>query len=164
MSAVHLAMGTIRFDPMSERIGPSPDELISHYGVAGGDVQGSALAALTVQSGSEWTFLRGDGIAAVEARHTLRTPSNGLIFAKLTGIYDLGDCAYEDVLMGERLGGVGRAELSLEYQTAEPDYRWLNRLHCIAIGKRDFTRSRLTVDIYRFDGTAALAHRIRGSL
>src|SRR5271168_5332014 len=93
MSAVHLAMGTIRFEPTLERIGPSPDALLSHYAVAGGDVQGPALEALTVQSGSEWTSLRGDGIASVEARHTLRTASNGLIFARFAGIYDLGDRA-----------------------------------------------------------------------
>src|ERR1700693_2709720 len=76
MSAVHLAMGTIRFDSALERIGPSPDALISHYAVAGGDIQGPRLAALTIQSGSEWTTLGGDGIASVEARHTLRTASN----------------------------------------------------------------------------------------
>lgn len=163
MSAVHLAMGTIRFDSALERIGPSPDALISHYEVAGGDVRGPRLAALTVQSGSEWTTLGGDGIASVEARHTLRTAENRLIFVSLSGIYDLGDFAYEDVLMGERLHGVGRAELSLRYQTAEPEYRWLNRLQCIAIGKRDFERCRLTIDIYRFDEAAALAHPIRGS-
>jgi hypothetical protein len=163
MSAVHLAMGTIRFDPELERIGPSPDALVSHYAVAGGDVQGPLLAALTVQSGSEWTCLRGDGIASVEARHTLRTASDALIFASLTGIYDLGERAYEDVLMGERLGGFARAELSLRYQTDQPDYRWLNRLQCIAIGKRDFTHSRLTIDIYRFNESAALVHRIRGT-
>lgn len=160
MSAVHLAMGTIRFDATLERIGPSPDALLSHYAVAGGDVQGPGLEALTVQSGSEWTSLRGDGIALVDARHTLRTASNGLIFASLTGIYDLGDRAYEDVLMGARLHGFGRAELSLRYQTAEPEYRWLNRIQCIAIGKRDFKRSRLTIDIYRFDENVALAHPV----
>lgn len=163
LSAVHIAMGTIRFDPTLERIGPSPDALISHYAVVGGDVCGPALEPLTVLSGSEWTFLGGDGIASVEARHTLRTASNGLIFASLTGIYDLGERAYEDVLMGESLHGFGRAELSLRYQTAEPEYRWLNRLQCIAIGKRDFKRCRLTIDIYRFDETDALTHPIRGT-
>jgi hypothetical protein len=61
MSAVHLAMGTIRFDPALERTGPSPDALVSRYAVAGGDVQEPLLAALTVRSGSEWTCLRGDG-------------------------------------------------------------------------------------------------------
>jgi hypothetical protein len=160
MSAVHFAMGTIRFDPTLERIGPSPDALLSHYAIVGGDVRGPGLAALTVQSGSEWTSLGGDGIASVDARHTLRTASNGLIFASLTGIYDLGDRAYEDVLMGERLHGFRRAELSLRYQTDEPEYRWLNRLQCIAIGKRDFKRSRLTIDIYHFDENVALAHPI----
>jgi hypothetical protein len=163
MSAVHLAMGTIRFDPALERIGPSPDALISHYAVAGGEIQGPQLAVLTVQSGSEWTTLGGDGIASVEARHTLRTVSKGLIFVNLSGIYDLGDRAYEDVLLGGRLHRFGRAELSLRYQTAEPEYRWLNRLQCIAIGKRDFRRSRLTIDIYRFDEDVAVAHLIRGT-
>jgi len=150
-----LASGTFWFAPSPERIGPAPDALAAHHLLSSGLLAGPLIPMLTVQSGGEWFTLRGDGVAAVEGRHTLRTAAQEHVFARVSGIYDLGEDGFERGLHADGLHGTARAELAVRYHTASPRYCWLNRLQCLVLGERDFSNSSLTVGIYAFGEFAA---------
>lgn len=155
MNGQLLASGTFWFAQYPERIGPAPDALAAHHLLSSGLLAGPLIPKLTVQSGDEWLTLRGDGIATVEGRHTLRTAAQEFVFARITGLYDLGEDGFENGLLAEGLQGTARAELVVRYHTASPRYCWLNRLQCLVLGERDFSNSSLTASIYGFGEFAA---------
>jgi hypothetical protein len=155
MNGLLLASGTLWFERSPERVGPAPDALASHHLLASGILAGSMIPMLVAQSGGEWLTLRGDGIAIVEGRHALRLAAQEFVFARVSGLYDLGEEGFERGLHGDGLQGTARAELSVRFHTASPSYCWLNRLQCLVLGERDFTNCSLTVDIYGFGQYAA---------
>lgn len=154
MNGLLLASGTFWFEQSPERIGPAPDALVAHHVLSSGILAGSLIPMLVVQSGGEWLTLRGDGVAIVEGRHALRL-AHEFVFARITGLYDLGEDGFERGLVGEGLQGAARAELAVRFHTASPSYCWLNRLQCLVLGERDFTNCSLTVDVYGFGQYAA---------
>lgn len=150
-----LASGTFWFARSWERIGPAPDALVAHHVLSSGILAGPLVPMLVVQSGGEWLTLRGDGVANVEGRHTLRIAAQEFVFARVSGLYDLGDDGFENGLLDDGLQGTARAELAVRFHTASPGYSWLNRLQCLLLGERNFSNSSLTADIYGFGQYAA---------
>ena len=155
MNGQLLASGTFWFAQSPERIGPAPDALAAHHVLSSGLLAGPLIPMLTVQSGGEWFTLRGDGVATVEGRHTLRTAAQEFVFARISGLYDLGEDGFERGLHCGGLQGTARAELAVRYHTASSRYCWLNRLQCLVLGERDFSNSSLMASIYGFGEYAA---------
>jgi hypothetical protein len=50
--------------------------------ITGGDFSGPQLRAKVLPGGADWQVLRGDGVAELEARYTLRTDDGALIFVR----------------------------------------------------------------------------------
>ncbi len=50
--------------------------------ITGGDFSGPQLRASVLPGGADWQVLRGDGVAELEARYTLRTDDGALIFVR----------------------------------------------------------------------------------
>jgi len=131
------------------RIGPAPDAIVLLYTVASGTFEGPQLHLTAVpHTGEEWNRMRGDGVISLESRHLLSTAAGDLIFATLSGIYDVGDDGYADALE-DALMSNARAELTIRFYTAAEDYRWLNRAQFIGLGRRDFAARTLTLRIFR---------------
>lgn len=143
-----LARAIFSFSPSSERLGPAPDAIVFHHVFARGVLKGPYARLRAVRGGSEWGTLRGDGVLTVESQHVLMTERREFVFATLSGMYDLGDDGFEDGLRAGGLSGRARAEVAIRYCASGAEYRWLNRLVCIGLGERDFTRSTLSLDIY----------------
>ncbi len=50
--------------------------------IIGGDFAGPALRGQVLPGGADWQILRGDGVAELEARYTLRTDDGALIYVR----------------------------------------------------------------------------------
>jgi hypothetical protein len=50
--------------------------------ITGGDFSGPQLRGKVLPGGADWQILRGDGVAELEARYTLRTDDGGLIYVR----------------------------------------------------------------------------------
>jgi hypothetical protein len=155
MKGLLLGQGAFRFDPTGERIGPAPDAMMLHHVFSGGALEGPFLHLRVLPGGGEWASVRGDGVATVESRHSLQTSRDEYVFARFSGVYDFGNDGYENVLFDRPLQGLARVEVAIRYHAAASEYRWLNRLLCIGLGERDFTRSLLAVRVYGFGEYAA---------
>jgi hypothetical protein len=58
-----------------------------------------------------------------------------LIYAPYQGILDHGEDGYRQALSGTLLPNGTSFQVAPRFQTAHPDYAWLNRLQCIGIGQ-----------------------------
>ncbi len=143
-----LAEAVLAFQPEHYRIGPAPDEVILHYTVASGTYHGPGFSLVAVPNcGVEWDTMRGDGVMAFELKQVLRAPSGDFVCANLSGLYDLGDDGYVDVLNGFLSTKVA-AKLAIRFQTGAREYRWLNRRLFVAQGQRHFASHSFTFTIF----------------
>jgi len=50
--------------------------------ITGGDFAGPGLRGTVLAGGADWQIIRGDGVAELEARYTLRTEDGALIYVR----------------------------------------------------------------------------------
>ena len=50
--------------------------------ITGGEFSGPRLRGVVLSGGADWQVLRGDGVAELEARYTLRTDDGALIYVR----------------------------------------------------------------------------------
>lgn len=116
--------------------------------VTGGQFQGARLKG-TVHAGpgGDWMILRNDGVLNLDVRLTLETDDHQLIFM-----------SYQGVRHGpkEVMDRLGRGEpvdpkeyyfrMVPSFETSSEKYAWLNKIVCVATGRRD--ASGPTYDVY----------------
>ncbi len=103
----------------------------------GGEVRGPALTG-TCGVGGDWFTLRRDGVGVVDSRVTLHSNDGAVVYSHYTGVTDFGEDAFERVERGE-LPEPGAIHIAARFQTSAPEYRWLNRIQAVAIGRNDPT-------------------------
>jgi hypothetical protein len=54
--------------------------------ITGGDFSGPGMRGAVLPGGADWQVLRGDGVAELEARYTLRTEDDALIYVRNHGL------------------------------------------------------------------------------
>ena len=54
--------------------------------ITGGDFSGPRVRGEVLPGGADWQVLRGDGVAELEARYTLRTDDGALIYVRNHGL------------------------------------------------------------------------------
>ena len=54
--------------------------------ITGGDFSGPRMRGEVLPGGADWQVLRGDGVAELEARYTLRTDDGALIYVRNHGL------------------------------------------------------------------------------
>jgi hypothetical protein len=77
----------------------------------------------------------------LDVRNTLEVRERAIVDARLTGGRDLGADGEERFLRGE-LPPTVALRVSARFLTAHPDFAWLNRLHCLAVGSSSIPRTR----------------------
>ncbi len=117
-----------------EVIGPTPDGIRVNLYTAGGTVEGPALSGRALGVGGDWLTLRPDGVGLIDSRVTMQAEDEALIYMHYTGIVDFGPDAYEQFLAGN-LPTPGPLRIAPRFQTAAPDYLWLNRIQALGIGE-----------------------------
>jgi hypothetical protein len=131
-----------------EVIGPVPDGLRVNVQVTGGEVTGPKVAGKLRALSGDWVTVRMDGIAILDVRTTIETDDGALIYVAYSGTSDRGEDGYERSLQGGPPASGSPLYISPRFQTSHPDYVWLNRLHCLGIGRVFPERAEVTYDIY----------------
>ena len=130
-----------------EIIGPTPEGLRAIFYITGGEVSGPRLRGRVRPVGADWLILRPDGVGRVDVRTTLETHDGALLYAAYTGLVDLGPDGYERFTTGNP-PPTFPIRTAPCFQTAHPDYAWVNRLQFLNIGEVDLGASRVSYDVY----------------
>jgi hypothetical protein len=112
-----------------------------------GSFSGPKLKGEVLPGGGDWVLARRDGVAQLDIRITLHTDDNELIYVSCSGILDMAPVLRERILMGE---SVDPSEYyfrtALLFEAAAENYRWLNRLVAVGVGKR--TATGMVTDVF----------------
>ena len=143
----HLFSYTATLQSPVEAIGPVPEGIRVNFYITGGIIHGDRLNGRIRPVGVDSFLVRRDGIGMLDVRTTFETADGALIDVAYRGIGDLGNDGYEKFLRGEL-----PKKLSLRtgpsMRTAHPDYQWVHRLHCMAVGEVDLERFEVSYDVY----------------
>jgi hypothetical protein len=136
---------TVKLIDPPEYIGPGPDGLRINYFIESGVIRGPRINAKV--TGGDWMSLRPDGIGQAESRITYETPDNARIMSRYTGLFDLGPDGYERAARNE-FDPTPPLVMTPTFTTAHPDWLWLNRLQCLAVGRAKMDDLTVYLDIY----------------
>jgi hypothetical protein len=157
---------TVELDKPPESFGPGPDGLRITYYIRSGEIRGPKLNGRI--RGGDWMVFRPDGVGVAESRITYEMDDGARLLSRYYGILDLGP-DYQRALRGE-LDPVPPLVLAPQFITSHPNWLWLNRLQCLAVGRATMADLMVRLDIYairtgqplpssglpRADGAAAL--------
>jgi hypothetical protein len=118
-----------------EVIGPVAEGFRVNIYTEAGEVRGPKIIG-TCGVGGDWFTIRRDGMGIVDSRVMIHTNTGALIYTYYTGVTDFGPDAYEGIVRGE-LPSPGKIYIAARFQTAHPDYTWLNRVQAIGIGMNE---------------------------
>ena len=100
-------------------IGSTPQGTLTVFPVVGGSFEGDRLRG-KVLSGGDWVNTRGDGTFTLDLRVTLETDDGALIHMTFNGIRDDANHYFRTVP---------------RFETAAPQYAFLNRLLAVGVGE-----------------------------
>jgi hypothetical protein len=129
-----------------EIIGSVPEGIRVNVEIAGGEVAGPKVFGKLTSRGGDWITVRRDGILMIDVRATIETRDGALIYLTYTGISDLGENGYDQFATAARQSTSLR--MCPRFHTSNPNYTWLNRLHCFGIGQSFPDKSEVAYDIY----------------
>ena len=130
-----------------EAIGPVPEGARANFYLAGGPIEGPRLNGKVLPVGADYLLIRRDGVGLLDVRATFETQDGALIYAPYSGTIDAGPDGYERFLAND-LPTKMPVRNAPRFQTAHPDYLWLNRLQCFGVGECDLEANRVSYDVY----------------
>jgi hypothetical protein len=101
-------------------IGSTPQGTLTIFPVVGGTFEGERLRGRVLPGGGDWVTARGDGTFTLDLRVTLETDDGGLIHMTFTGVRDDANNYFRTMP---------------RFETAAPNYAFLNRLLAVGIGE-----------------------------
>jgi hypothetical protein len=104
----------------TEEVGSTPHGKLSIFPVIGGSFEGGRLRGKVLAGGGDWVTEKADGTFGLDLRVTLETEDGALIHMTFTGVRDDGN---------HYLRTLPR------FETAAPQYGFLNRLLAVGIGE-----------------------------
>jgi len=141
-----LLRAEITLAPVQE-LGDSPLGRRRIIPITGGTFRGERLSGRVLPGGADWQVIRSDGVAELDARYTLETDDQALIYVRNFG-YRHGPA---DVI--QRLAAGEPVDPALYYMRTTPRfetgaerYQWLNRIICVATGAR--RKAAVELDVY----------------
>ena len=136
----------VTLEPARE-LGDTPLGRRRIIGITGGKFSGPRLSGRVLPGGADWQVIRSDGVAELDARYTLETDDQALIYVRNFG-YRHGPA---DVI--QRLAAGEPVDPALYYMRTTPRfetgaerYQWLNRIICVATGAR--RKAAVELDVY----------------
>lgn len=142
----HLFSYTATLKP-PEGIGPMAEGLKLNWYVTGGEVTGPRVKGQVLPVGGDWVTIRTDGVAILDVRVTIESDDGALILMVSSGVMDLGEEGYQRALQ-RQLPEIIHLQSAPRFFTAHPQYRWLNRIQCVGVGKADSGNFTVSYDIY----------------
>ena len=105
--------------------------------IAGGRFEGERLSGKILSGGSDWQSLRADGATSLNVRLVMETHDGALIAMTYLGVRHGPKEVLDRIARGE---SVNPSEYYMRatpyYETASPNYGWLNRVVSVAYGHR----------------------------
>ena len=138
---------TVQLAKPPESFGPAPDGLHITFYIASGEIRGPRINARIRGEGGDWMLVRRDGVGVANVRITYETDDGALILSCYYGIFDLGPGGYERALRNE-YDPVPPLVLAPQFVTSHPDWLWLNRLQCLAVGRVTMADLLVRFDLY----------------
>jgi len=104
----------------TEEVGETPHGTVSIFPVTGGTFDGDRLRGKVLEGGGDWVTARADGTLELDLRVTLETDDGARIYMTFTGIRD--DTSHY-------------FRTTPRFETAAPQYAFLNRLIAVGVGE-----------------------------
>lgn len=105
--------------------------------VEGGTFEGERLRGTILPGGADWIIARPDGATALDVRLVLQTQDDATIGLTYRGLRHGPKDVMERVARGERVEpGSYYFRTVGSFETAAPQYEWLNRIWAIGTGER----------------------------
>lgn len=130
-----------------ESFGPAPDGLHITFYIASGEIHGPRINARIRGEGGDWMLVRRDGVGVANVRITYETEDGALILSCYYGIFDLGPDGYERALKND-YNPMPPLVLAPQFVTSHPNWLWLNRLQCLAVGRVTMSDLLVRFDLY----------------
>ena len=138
---------TVQLAKPPESFGPAPDGLHITFYIASGEIHGPKINATIRGEGGDWMLVRRDGVGVADVRITYETDDGALLLSRYYGIFDLGPDGYERALRNE-YDPVPPLVLAPQFVTSHPNWLWLNRLQCLAVGRVTMADLLVRFDLY----------------
>lgn len=132
-----------------ETLGCVPEGIRANVYTVAGTVTGEKVQGKLRPVGGDWVTVRPDGVAITDVRGTIETNDGALIYITYTGVMDLGKDGYQKFSLGE-LPPTAQIRNVPRFQTAHPQYQWLNRVQCISVAELNFATFEADFDVYAF--------------
>lgn len=132
-----------------EIIGPVAEGLRLNIYVTGGEAFGPKIKGRVLPVGADWLTIRTDGVGVINVRATFETDDGALIYAYYTGLADMGPDGYKAFLEGAPPPESINLRIRPNFQTAHPEYQWVNRAFCVGIGKVFLAKGEASYDVYQ---------------
>jgi hypothetical protein len=106
------------------------------FPVPGGRFEGERLSGAVLEGGSDWQEVREDALI-LDVRLTLKTDDGAMIGMKYWGIRHASAQVLASLDRGERVSPADYYfRTTPSFETAAPQYDWLNRIVAVGIGDR----------------------------
>ena len=127
---------TVDFRGMTT-VGQTPAGLRRIAPVIGGTFAGERLSG-TVIGGADWVINRPDGVMLIDVRLTLKTDDAHLIYMSYRGMRHGPAWVIDQLNKGEKVDpSQYYFRTTPVFETASDKYRFLNRIVCVATGRRE---------------------------
>jgi hypothetical protein len=130
-----------------EIIGPVPEGIRANVYTHSGTVTGEKIQGILRPVGGDWVTVRPDGVGITDVRGTIETQDGALIYMAYTGVLDFGEDGYQKFLKGQ-LPATAQIRNAPRFQTAHPNYFWLNRIQAVSIAEINFSSFTADFDVY----------------
>ena len=105
--------------------------------ITGGTFEGPNMKGTIVAGGADWQTVRADGTADLEARYTLKTDDNALIYIQNKGIRTGKPEVLARLAKGEKVNSSEYyMRTTATFEVAEGKYSWLTKSVVVATGMR----------------------------
>ncbi len=131
----------------AESFGPTPEGLNVTFYIASGEIHGPRIRAKIRGEGGDWMLVRRDGVGVANVRITYECDDGALLLSRYYGIFDLGPDGYERALRND-YNALPPLVLAPQFITSHPNWLWLNRLQCLAVGRVTMAELRVRFDLY----------------
>ena len=100
-----------------------------------GTVKGPKLNGIMLPGGGDWLVIRNDGANEIDARFTIQTDDNEIIYTYYRGITMVSPEVQMRIESGEKVDpGQYYYRTTPVFETGAEKYAWLNRIICIGVG------------------------------
>ncbi len=117
--------------------------------ITGGKFEGPKLKGTILNNGADWQIVTKGGLAIIDTRYLLQTDDGALIYLRTKGYRHGPPDVMAKVAKGEVVdGNLYYFRLYMIFETASPNYAWLNR--AMAIGLAIRLGNAVVYDAYTF--------------